>query len=73
MSGSALTVRGAWMAPLVKNPTLGFSSGHDLMVCEMEPRVGICADRAEPAGDSLSLSLSLCPSPTHLLPLEINK
>ena len=26
--------RGAWVAQSVKLPTLGFSSGHDLMVCE---------------------------------------
>ena len=29
--------RGAWVAPLVKRPTLGFGSGHDLTVHEMEP------------------------------------
>ena len=33
-------------------------SGHDLMVREFEPRVGLRADSAEPASDSLSPSLS---------------
>ena len=48
------------MAQLVKRPTLDFRSGHDLMVHEFEPHVGLCADGAEPAWDSLSpLSLSL--------------
>uniref|UniRef100_A0A667IK64 H15 domain-containing protein n=1 Tax=Lynx canadensis TaxID=61383 RepID=A0A667IK64_LYNCA len=31
------------------------------MVCEFEPRVGLCTDNTEPAGDSLSLS----PSPSE--------
>ena len=45
------------MAQLVKRLTLDFSSGHDLMVCEIEPPIG--ADSVEPAWDSLSLRLSL--------------
>ena len=32
-------VWGAWMAHLVKCPTLGFGSGHDLTVPEIEPHV----------------------------------
>ena len=36
-----------------------FSSGHDLTVHEFKPHVGLCVDSAEPAWDSLSLSLSL--------------
>ena len=54
------------MAQSVKQPTLGFISGHDLTVCEIEPCFGLCADGAEPAWDSLfpvspllGLSLSL--------------
>ena len=31
------------MARSVKRPTLGFSSGHDLTVCEFKPRVGLHA------------------------------
>ena len=46
------------VAQLVERPTLGFSSGHDLTVCEFEPCIGLCADSAEPAWDSLSPSLS---------------
>ena len=32
------------MAQSVKHRILDFSSGHDLMVCEFEPCVGLCAD-----------------------------
>ena len=42
---------------LVKQLTLDFSSGHDLAAHETEPHVGLCADNAESAKDSLSLSL----------------
>ena len=47
------------MAQSVKCPTHDFGSDHDLMVCEIEPCVGLYADSAEPAWDSLSSSLSL--------------
>ena len=50
------------MAQSVKHVTLDFRSGHDLMVCEFEPRVRLCAHSLEAAWDSLSLPLSL-PSP----------
>ena len=46
------------MAQPIKRPTLDFGSGHDLMVCEIKPRIGLCADCAGPAWDSLSPSLS---------------
>ena len=49
--------RGACVAQLVKYPTLGFSSGCDLVVCGIEPHVGLCSDGVEPAWDSLSPSL----------------
>ena len=48
--------QGAWAALSVKRPTLDFGSGDDLTVRGFEPRVGLCADSAEPAWDSLSLS-----------------
>ena len=68
--------RGTWLAQSVKLPTLDLSSGHDLMVCEFEPLVGLCADSSEPgARFGFCVSLFLCPSPTHApsLPLsEIN-
>ena len=48
------------MAQSVKHPILGISSGHDLTVHEIEPHVGLQADSAESAWDSLSsLSASL--------------
>ena len=58
------TVRfwGAWVAQPVKRLTLHLGSGGDLMVREIEPRVGLCADSLEPAWDSPSLS----PSPLSL-------
>ena len=66
---------GSWgtlVAQPVKRPTLDFSSGHDLMVCEIKPHIGLCADNAEPTWDSVSPSLSppALPSP---LSLKINK
>ena len=68
------------MAQLVKCPTLDFNSGHDLLVREIEPRMGLCADSAEPClrfSFSLSLSLSLVIPSSHMhtfsLSLKINK
>ena len=46
------------MAQSVKGLTLGFGSGHDLMVYEFEPHTGFCVDSVETAWDSLSLPLS---------------
>ena len=43
----------------VKRLTLDFGSGHDLTVLEIEPHIGVGADSAEPAWDSLSFPLSL--------------
>ena len=48
-----------WVAQLGKCLILGFGSGHDLVFHEFEPHVGLCADNAEPAWDSLSPSLFL--------------
>ena len=44
------------MAQSVKCPILDFGSGHDLTVHELEPPVGLWADSAEPAWDSVSAS-----------------
>ena len=52
------TRRGAWVAQLVKHPTLDFGSGHNLMVL---------TDREEPAWDSVSPCLSAPP------PLSLSK
>ena len=62
------------MAQSVKSPTLGFYSGHDLTVCDFEPRDGLCADSTEPAWDCLSLPLSAPPPITLSVSLsKINK
>ena len=53
-----LAVQGRLVAQLVKQRTLDFRSGHDIMVHEFEPCIGLHTDSAEPAWDSLSLSLS---------------
>ena len=60
------TLRGTWVAQSLERPTPDFGSGHDHLVCEFKPHVGLYADSAEPAWDSLpapplltfSLSLS---------------
>ena len=62
--------RGAWVAQLVKHPTLDFNSGQDLIVHESEPCARLCADSVESAWDSFSSSLCLCPSSTHILALS---
>ena len=62
------------MAQSGKHLTLGFSSGHGLMVREFEPHIGLCADTAKPAWYSTSPSLS---APSHScsisISLKINK
>ena len=55
-------MRGAWGAQLVKSSTLDFSSGYDLIVHEIEPRLRLCEDSVVPAWDSLSPSLYAPPS-----------
>ena len=48
--------------------------GHDLAVCEFEPRVGLWADGSEPGTCfRFCVSLSLCPSPVHALSLSVPK
>ena len=46
------------MAQSVKHLILGFGSGHDITVHEIEPYFGLCTDSMEAAWDILSLSLS---------------
>ena len=60
------------MAQSVKLPTLGFSSGHNLTVCEFKPPSGLQADSAEPAWDFLSVALS-APPHSFSLSQKINK
>ena len=66
-------LRGAWVAQLVKCPTLDFCSGHDLTVGGIEPHDGLCADSAEPAWDSLSPFISAPPPFPLALSLSQNK
>ena len=49
--------RGTWVDQSLKLLTVGFGSGHELMIPEFKPLIGLCADSTEPAWDILSLSL----------------
>ena len=60
------------MAQSVKCQALDFSSGHDVMVLNFKPCVGLCVDSAEPTWGSLSPSLPL-PDSCFFLSHEINK
>ena len=51
----------------VKRPTPDLGSGRDLTLREIEPRVGLCTDSAEPAWDSPSPSPSAPPLLAHSL------
>ena len=64
--------REAWVAQSVECLTLAFGTGHDLVVCEFKPRVGLCAYSAEPTCHSLSPSLFVPPC-LHCLSLSQNK
>ena len=55
-----------WLSRL--SVQLDFSSDHDLTVHDLEPRVRLCADSAEPAWDAFSQSLSALP--LHALSLS---
>ena len=58
------------MAQSGTRPTLGFGSGRDLTVHEIEPCIRLCVLTAwDPLG-ILSLPLSLCPSLAHTLSLS---
>ena len=58
------------MAQSVKRPTLDFGSSHDLEVVRLSLcHIRLCADSGGPPWDSLSLSL--CPSLTHVLSLSL--
>ena len=69
-SEESAKVWGAWVAQSVEGLTLDFGSGHDLIFCEIEPHMRLCADSLEPAWDSLSSSLS---GPTLCLKINILK
>ena len=59
------------MAQSVERLTLDSGSGHDLTARGFEPRLVLCADSAEPAWDSLSLSPCLSAPP--LLAISLSK
>ena len=63
--------RGTWVAQSVK--WLFVSAQVMIKVPEIKPPIGLPADSAEPAWDSLFHSLSLCPFHAHTLALKINK
>ena len=66
-SSKGRTSERVWVAQLVKRLTLGFGSGQNLMVREIKPCTGLCADSVKPAWDSLSPFLSA----PHLLSLSL--
>ena len=60
------------MAQSAECPTVGFNSGHDFTVCDIEALVGLYTDSTEPAWDSVSPSLSAPPLIAHSLSLKTN-
>ena len=60
---------GAWVAQSGKPLTFDFGLGHNLMVREIEPSIGLLTDSTEAAWESLAPSLSV-PS---LLMLSLSK
>ena len=56
----------------VKRPTLDFSSGHELTVCEFEPASGSTLTVLSLHG-ILSLSLFFCPSSARARPLSLSE
>ena len=66
----AKNCRDTWVAQSVKHPTS--ASGHDLVVREFEPRVGLCADSSEPgACFRFCVSLSLYAPPPLTLCMSL--
>ena len=63
---------GAWVAQLVKHPTLDFSSGHDVMFVSSSPMSGSELS-VESAWDSLPPSLSASPLLSLFLSLSQNE
>ena len=61
--------KGTWVVHSVECLTIDFGSGHDLVVHEIRPHAGLCAELRTYLGSSLSFSLSL----PCLHSLKINK
>ena len=66
------TFRGAWVAQWVKCLTRDFGSGHDFMVREIEPLIGLCWQHEASFG-ILSLSLPLLHSFSLSLSLSLSQ
>ena len=62
------------MAESVKHLTLDLGSSHDLMVCEFQPHIGLCADSVDGAYLGFSVSSLSAPPPTraHTLSLSLS-
>ena len=58
----SVTWWGTWVAQSVKS---NFSSGHDLVICKFEPRVGLCAHSSE-SGTCFRFCVSLSVFPSLL-------
>ena len=58
------------MGQVIERLTVGSSSGHDLTVRELKPRVGLCADSSELTWDSLPPSFSAPTLLSHSLSLK---
>ena len=72
MDSKSINTRGAWVAQSVKRPTSA-----QVMISRSvssSPALGsvLTAQSLEPASDAVSLSLSLCPSPTCMLALPLS-
>ena len=63
-----MTQWGAWVAQLVKRPTLGFGLGHDLTVSEFKPPIRLHAN-----GPLGILSPSLSDPPLLILSVSLSK
>ena len=63
-----MTGEPGWLSRL----SVDFGSGHDLTVCEFEPRVGLCADSSEP-GACFGFCVSLSGLPLLMLALSLSQ
>ena len=64
---------GTWVAQSAEHLTLGFGSGHDLLIHGIEPCIRLCANSMEPALDSLCPFLCPCPACTCMCMLLLSK
>ena len=64
---------GAWIAQPGERLTLDFGSGHNLTAHGFKPHIGLCADNAESAWDSLPLCPFLACALSLSLKIYISK